>query len=76
MVKNEEGMKKRQPTGPERECINDAGSDHGSAAKGSAVDLEATGYWSGLVGCHFPFSPHSLPCVFLYLVFNWHYLGT
>ena len=54
----------------------DAGSDHGSAAKGSAVDLEATGYWSGLVGCHFPFSPHSLPCVFLYLVFNWHYLGT
>ena len=55
MVKNEEGMKKRQPTGPERECIKmDAGGDHGSAAKGSAADLEATGHWSGLIGCHFP----------------------
>ena len=29
----------------------DAGSGHGSAAKGSAIDLEVSS--SGLVGCHF-----------------------
>ena len=29
----------------------DAGGDHGSAAKGLAIDLEVAG--SGLVSCHF-----------------------
>ena len=36
------------------------GSGHGSAAKGQAIDLEVAG--CGLVGCHFPFPPLSLPC--------------
>ena len=45
-----------------------AGSDHGSAAKGSAIDLEVAG--SGLVSCCFSFLPLSLPCVVHYLVFH------
>ena len=44
------------------------GSDHGSAAKGSAIDLEFAG--SGLVSCCFPFPPPSSPCVVRYLVFQ------
>ena len=46
----------------------DAGSDHGSAAKGSAIDLEVAG--SGLVSCCFPFPPLPLPCVVYNLVFH------
>ena len=38
--------------------LMDAGSDHGSAAKGLAIDLEVIG--SGPVGCHF-----SIPSSFL-----------
>ena len=68
-------MKKRQLTRPEpatsRSIVDplegngsmDAGGDHGSAAKGSAIDLEVAG--SGLVSCHF-FIPFSfLSCVVL-----------
>ena len=40
----------------------DAGSDHGSAAKGSAIDLEV----AGSVPVSYCFSP----CVVLYLVFH------
>ena len=41
----------------------DAGGDHGSAAKGSAIDLEVAD--SGPVSCHF-FIPFSFsPCVVL-----------
>ena len=45
-----------------------AGSDHGSAAKVSAIDLEVIG--SGPVGCCFSFPPLSLPCVlcFFYMI--------
>ena len=42
----------------------DAGSDLGSAAKGSAIGLEVAG--SGLVSCHFFIPFFSLPCVVLY----------
>ena len=45
----------------------DVGSDHGSAAKVSAKDLDVAG--SGLVGCHFSL-PSSLPCVVLQPVFH------
>ena len=48
--------------------VKDAGNNHGSAAKGSAIDLEVTG--SGPIGCVFPFPPLSLPRVVLYLVFH------
>ena len=41
----------------------DAGSDHGSAAKESAIDLEVAG--SGPVGCCFTIPPLSLLCVVL-----------
>ena len=44
-----------------------AGSDHGSAAKGSAIDLEVAG--SGPVSCCFSFPSAFLPCVVHYLVF-------
>ena len=47
-----------------------AGSDHGSAAKGSAIDLEVAG--SGLVSCCFSFLPLSLPCAVHYLDFHWY----
>ena len=47
--------------------LMNAGSDHGSAAKGSAIDLEVIG--SGPVGCCFSFPPLSLTCVDCYLVF-------
>ena len=46
-----------------------AGSDHGSAAKGSAIDLEVAGF--GPVSCCFSFSSSfftmcsSLPCLSL-----------
>ena len=39
-----------------------ADSDHGSAAKGSTIDLEVTG--TGLLAAVFPFPPLSLPCVY------------
>ena len=45
-----------------------AGSGHGSAAKGSAVELEVAGF-----GTVFPFPPLSLPCVVHYLVFHWEW---
>ena len=51
-----------------------AGSDHGSAAKWSAIDLEVAG--SGPVSYCFPFPPLSLPCVVLYFVFHWYHHGT
>ena len=41
-----------------------ANSDHGSAAKGSAIDLEVAP-----VSCRFLFPPLSLPYVVHYLVF-------
>ena len=42
----------------------DAGSDHGSPAKGSAIDVKVAD--SGPVSCRFfPFPPPSLPCVVL-----------
>ena len=41
----------------------DAGSDRGSAAKGSSKDLEVA--VSGPFGCRFPPPPLSLPCVVL-----------
>ena len=47
--------------------LMDAGSIHGSAAKGSGIDLEVAG--SGTASC-FPFPLPSLPCVVLYLVFH------
>ena len=52
------------------ECLMDAGSDHGSTAKGSATDLEAAG--SGPVELlFFPSSfftmCSSLPCLSVYL---------
>ena len=50
-----------------------AGSDHGSAAKGSAIGLEVAG--SGLVSCCFS-SPSSLLCVVHYLVFHQYHHGT
>ena len=34
----------------------DAGGDHGSAAKGSAIDLEVAG-WLWAIGCCFSFPP-------------------
>ena len=40
-----------------------AGSDHGSVAKGSAKDLEVAG--SGPVGCRFPFPPLPYQVYFL-----------
>ena len=43
-----------------------ADSEYGSAAKGSAIDLEVAG--CSPVGCCF-FPPLSLPCVVHYLVF-------
>ena len=39
----------------------DAGSEHGSAAKGLATYIEVAG--SGSVSWRFPFLPYSLPCV-------------
>ena len=41
----------------------DAGSDLGSVAKGSAIDLEVAD--SGPVGCHFFIFFSFLPCVVL-----------
>ena len=41
----------------------DAGGDHGSAAKGLAIDPEVAG--SGPVSWRFSFPPLSLPCVVL-----------
>ena len=52
----------------------DVGSENGSAAKGSTIDMEFTG--SGLLAAVFPFPSLSLPCVVLYLIFHWHYHGT
>ena len=54
----------------------DAGSDHDSAAEGSAIDLEVTG--SGPFSCCFLFPPLSLPCVVPnhYLIFHWYHHGT
>ena len=49
-----------------------AGSDHGSAAKGSAIDLEITG--SGLVSCCFSFPPLSSPGVVCYLVLQVYHM--
>ena len=46
----------------------DAGSDHGSAAKGSAIDLEVVG--SGLVSCHL-FIPFSFLTICSSLVCLW-----
>ena len=43
----------------------DAGSGHGSAAKGSAEDLEVAG--SGLVGCRLSIIHHSSPYCHLIL---------
>ena len=40
----------------------DAGGDHGSAAKGLAIDLEVVG--SGPVSCRFSFPSLSLPRVY------------
>ena len=38
----------------------DAGSDHGTAAEGLAIDLEVAG--SGLVSCCFPFCSFFTMC--------------
>ena len=48
--------------------LMDAGSDHGSAAKGSAINLEVAG--SIQLAAVFPFSPYSLPCVVLHVIFQ------
>ena len=44
------------------------------AAKGSAKDLEDVG--AGLVHCHFPFPPISVPCVVPNIVFYSRHHGT
>ena len=44
-----------------------AGGDLGSAAKGSAIDLEVAG--SSPLAAVFPFPPLTLPCVVLQPVF-------
>ena len=68
-------MKKQQLTRPEpatsRSIVDplegngsmDAGDDHGSAAKGSAIDLEVAG--SGPVSCRFFIPLSFLSCVVL-----------
>ena len=44
----------------------DAGSNHGSAAKGSGIDLEVTGLVQ--IAAVFPFPSLSLPCAVLYFL--------
>ena len=49
----------------------DAGRDHSSAVKGSAIEVVV----SGSVSCCFSFPPLSFPCVVRYLVFHWYHHG-
>ena len=50
MIRKEEGMERWQPTFNDNGSM-DAGSDHGSAAKGSAIYVVVAG--SGPVACQF-----------------------
>ena len=49
-----------------------AGSSHGLAVKGSAMELDVAGSLVRLAAV-FPFPPLSLSCVVHYLVFHWEW---